>query len=60
VLGTIALAGFTAGFLLLFIANYIIMKGKSAQAGLKDLPFIHATMLVYAMSIILDSIFRRF
>ena len=57
VLGTIALAGFTVGFLLLIIANYILMRRQSAQAGLKALPFFHATMLIYAVSIILDSIF---
>jgi len=58
-LGIIALAGFTVGFLLLLIANYIIMKGKSPKAGLKALPFFHVTMLIYAVSIILDSAFRQ-
>jgi len=58
VLGIIALAGFAVGFLLLLIANQILMKGKNPEAGLKALPFLHVTMLIYAASIILDSTYR--
>ena len=53
-LGTIALFGFAIGFCLLIIANYMILKGKSSEAGLKALPLFHVTMLVYTVSIILD------
>lgn len=53
-LGSIGLVGFLVGFLLLGLANYMIMKEKSAEAGLKALPIFHATMLIYAVSIILD------
>ena len=58
-LGTVGLTGFLAGFLLLGVANYIIMKEKSSRAGLKALPIFHATMLIYALSIILDSVAFR-
>lgn len=54
ILGTVALIGFSLGFLLLAIANYIILKGKSAASGIKALPLFHLTMLIYALSIILE------
>jgi 4-hydroxybenzoate polyprenyltransferase len=54
VLGTVTLVGFTVGFILLSIANYIILKGKSARSGMKALPLFHVTMLIYAASIILE------
>ena len=53
VLGTLAIVGFAIGFLLLSIGNYIILKGKSAAAGMKALPLFHVTMLIYSISIIL-------
>jgi 4-hydroxybenzoate polyprenyltransferase len=52
VLRTVALIGFVIGFLLLIIANAMLLKGKTAQTGLKALPLFHVTMLVYAGSII--------
>ena len=54
VLGTLTLAGFTVGMLLISIGNYIIMKGKSANSGMKALPLFHLAMLIYAISIILE------
>jgi len=54
VLGLVAIIGFAVGFLLLSVGNYIILKGKSAVAGMKVLPIFHVTMLIYAISIILD------
>jgi 4-hydroxybenzoate polyprenyltransferase len=54
VLGTLALAGFAAGLLLLAIGNYRILKGKSADSGIKALPLFHMAMLIYAISIIID------
>lgn len=56
VMGVVASAGFGIGFMLLVVANFVLLKGKSAEAGLKVLPLFHATMLVYAGSIILDSV----
>jgi 4-hydroxybenzoate polyprenyltransferase len=54
VLGTVSLIGFSLGLILLAIANYIILKGKSAASGMKALPLFHVTMLIYALSIILE------
>lgn len=56
VLGTVAIIGFTVGFLLLSIGNYVIMKGKTAASGMKALPLFHITMLIYAITIILSYI----
>ncbi len=56
-LGSIAVVGFMVAFFLLAIANYILNREKSSEAGLKALPIFHLTMLVYAISIILDYAF---
>jgi 4-hydroxybenzoate polyprenyltransferase len=53
VLGTLTLAGFIVGMLLISIGNYTIMKRKSANSGMKALPLFHLAMLIYAISIIL-------
>jgi 4-hydroxybenzoate polyprenyltransferase len=55
-LGTVTLAGFAVGFLLLAIVNYVILKNNTAQAALKVLPLFHITMLLYSGSIILGSV----
>jgi len=52
VLGTTALIGFSLSFLLLAVANYKIMLGKSADSAMKALPLFHVSMLIYAISII--------
>lgn len=54
VLGTVSIIGFSIGFILLTIANCIILRGKSAASGMKALPFFHIAMLIYAISIILE------
>jgi len=54
VLGTVSLIGFILGFSLLTMANYIILRDKSAASGMKALPLFHVTMLIYAISIILE------
>ena len=56
VLGGVARTGFAVGFLLLLIANFVLLKEGTAKAGLKVLPLFHVTMLVYSVSIILDSL----
>jgi len=53
-LGQIAKIGIITGMSFLGFANYIVLKGKSSQAGLKALPFFHVGMLIYASSMILD------
>jgi 4-hydroxybenzoate polyprenyltransferase len=53
-LGTIARAGILVGFVLLGVANVLIVRQKSPKAGLIALPVFHASLLVYASGIILD------
>lgn len=54
ILGPVSFIGFGLGFILLAIVNYIILKGSSATSGMKALPLFHVTMLIYAISIILE------
>lgn len=56
-LGSIARIGFLLGFFVLILANYKIMKEKSPRAGLIALPMFHASVLIYALGIILDYAF---
>lgn len=56
-LGTIALYGFFAGFVLLAGSNLYLWKEKSPSAGVKILPIYHGTLVIYAVSIILDFIY---
>lgn len=52
VLGTIELAGFSVSFVLLALANYKILSGKTADSAMRALPLFHVSMLIYAVSII--------
>lgn len=56
-LGDIALYGFLAGFVLLAGSNLYLWKEKSPDAGMKILPVYHGTLVIYAVSIILDFIY---
>ncbi|MCQ1537181.1 prenyltransferase [Methanosarcina sp. KYL-1] len=56
-LGTVALYGFLAGFVLLTGANFYLLKEKSPEAGLRVLPAFHGALLIYAVSIILDFVY---
>ena len=51
-LGPVALLGFGAGLVLLGLANYRILRGRSPAAAMRALPIIHATLIVYAVAII--------
>ncbi|MBD3195522.1 MAG: prenyltransferase [Candidatus Lokiarchaeota archaeon] len=55
-LGTIALYGFIISFSLIIIANVALLKKKNMQTGLKVLPLFHGSLLIYCISIILDSV----
>jgi 4-hydroxybenzoate polyprenyltransferase len=55
-LGWIARAGFLIGLVLLARANFVIAKNKTPAAALAVLPLFHLTMLIYAVSIALDSV----
>lgn len=52
-LGLIAWVGFGIGFLLLAVANIMISRKKTPQAGLKSLPLFHVTMIIYSLSLII-------
>lgn len=56
-LGNIVPYGFLAGFVLLSGSNLYLWKEKSPAAGLKVLPFFHMSLVIYAISIILDFIY---
>lgn len=56
-LGTTAFYGFVFCFLLLAIANYVVMKRKDPASGLRVLPLFHVSLLIYSLSIILDYFF---
>ena len=55
-LGWVGRSGLVIGFVLLAVANGVIMKNKTPDATLKVLPLFHITMLIYAGSIALDAI----
>lgn len=54
VLGPLAIAGFAVALLLITVGNYLILRGKSADSGMKALPLFHLAMLIYAITIILE------
>ncbi len=58
--GTLAIAGFAVSILLLAIGNVIILKGKSAQSGIKALPLFHVAMLIYALTIMANYLISTF
>ncbi len=53
-LGTVAHYGFLAGFVILAGSNLYLWKEKSPGSGMKILPVYHGTLVIYAVSIILD------
>jgi 4-hydroxybenzoate polyprenyltransferase len=54
-LGWIGRAGVLIGLIILLVANGVILKNRTPEAGLKMLPLFHIAMLIYAVSISLDS-----
>ncbi len=56
-LGWIARGGIFSGLCLLVYANSVIARNRTPDTGLKVLPLFHITMLIYALSIGLDSFF---
>jgi 4-hydroxybenzoate polyprenyltransferase len=49
-----ALAGFMVSLILLTLGNVMILKKKSTEVGLKALPLFHVSMLIYAITIIVN------
>ena len=54
-LGGIAIYGFAVSWILIVLANILIMRGKEAKDWLKALLMFHASLLFYILSIIIDS-----
>jgi len=54
-LGIVAIYGFAVSWILIIVANIIIMRGKEAKTWLKSLPMFHGSLLIYILSIIIDS-----
>lgn len=54
--GAIAVGGFLAGFLVLAAANGLIVKQKSPRAALIALPLFHLSLVIYCLSLILDTV----
>ena len=55
-LGPFAWAGCAAGLLLILLANLWVVKERTPEAALRALPLFHASLLIYAGALILDSI----
>jgi 4-hydroxybenzoate polyprenyltransferase len=55
--GNFALYGFLLGFIVLGLANYKLIKEKSQKAGISALFLFHVSLVIYSVSIILDSLF---
>ncbi|MCW4004689.1 MAG: UbiA family prenyltransferase [Candidatus Bathyarchaeota archaeon] len=49
-----ALGGFMVSLILLTLGNVMILKKKSTEVGLKALPLFHVSMLIYAITIIVN------
>jgi len=56
-LGWIARGGIVLGLCLLLVANMAISRDRTPDTCLRMLPLFHITMLIYAVSIGLDSFF---
>lgn len=55
-LGWIARAGILAGILLISCAGAVLVRHPGAGTALKQLPLFHLAMLLYAASLVLDSV----
>ncbi|TXT54681.1 MAG: Polyprenyltransferase [Promethearchaeota archaeon] len=47
--------GFFIASILLLAANFLMLREKTAEMGIKVLPMYHATLLVYILAILIDS-----
>ena len=50
------LLGFIPGFVLIALANYLVVKRPDARSALRALPLLHASLLVYAIAIIVVAV----
>lgn len=56
-IGGIAIYGFIISWILIVIANIIILKGRESKTWLKALPLLHGSLLIYILTIIINSAF---
>ncbi len=56
-MGLVSLIGFSLSFTLLLLSNILLLKKRDPDTGIKVLPIFHASLLIYILSIILDSIY---
>jgi 4-hydroxybenzoate polyprenyltransferase len=54
-IGFPGIIGFIIGAILLLTANFLMLKEKTTEIGIKVLPVYHATLLIYILSILIDS-----
>ncbi len=54
-LGGVAIYGFAVSWILIVLANILIIRGKEAKDWLKALPMFHGSLLFYILSIIIQS-----
>ena len=55
-LGTLARAGFAAGFLMLALADLRILRARTPEAALGALPLFHGSLILYAGALLLGSV----
>ncbi|WP_067048828.1 UbiA family prenyltransferase [Methanofollis ethanolicus] len=55
VLGTVARGGLLLGFLLLVVANLVILRDRTPEAAMRVLPLCHLAMVVYAAGMVLGA-----
>jgi len=56
-MGLVSLVGFSLSFFLLLFSNALLLRRRNSNTGIKILPMFHASLLVYILSIILDSFY---
>lgn len=56
-MGLVSLIGFSLSFCLLLLSNVLLLRNRSPDTGIRILPIFHASLLIYILSIILDSIY---
>lgn len=55
-LGTAARAGLLVGFLLLVVANAVILRERTPTAAMRVLPLFHLAMVVYAAGMVIGAV----
>ncbi|QYZ78897.1 prenyltransferase [Methanofollis formosanus] len=56
VLGPTARAGLLVGFVMLLVANFVILRKRTPEAAMRVLPLFHLAMTVYAAGMVLGAV----